>query len=78
MGDMAILVEGYNYKKCWKSSFPEKTTYLKILLLYPSTKMAITPMFFKISVPKIIYCLRPRSWYPQDTRGTCHMSINVS
>ena len=27
--------------------FPEKTTFLKILLLYPSTKMAITPMFFK-------------------------------
>ena len=44
---MALLVEGYNYKICWKLSFPEKTTFLKILLLYPSTKMAITPMFFK-------------------------------
>ena len=47
IGDMAILVEGYNYKKWWKLSFPEKTTFLKILLLYPSTKMAITPMFFE-------------------------------
>ena len=44
---MALLVEGYNYKICWKLSFPEKTTFLKILLLYPSTKMAITPMFFE-------------------------------
>ena len=39
---MAILVEGYNHKKCWKLSFPEKTIFLKILLLHPSTKMAIT------------------------------------
>ena len=36
IGDMAILVEGYNHKKCWKLSFPEKTTFLKILQLYPS------------------------------------------
>ena len=41
MGDMAIFVEGYNHKKCLKLSFPEKTSFLKILLLYPSTKMAI-------------------------------------
>ena len=47
MGDIAILVEGYNHKKCWKLSFPKKTTFLKILQLYPSTKMAITPMFFE-------------------------------
>ena len=44
---MAILVEGYNHKKCWKLSFSEKTTFLRILQLYPSTKMAITPMFFE-------------------------------
>ena len=44
---MAILVEGYNHKKCWKLSFSEKTTFLRILQLYPYTKMAITPMFFE-------------------------------
>ena len=44
---MAPLVKGYNHKKCWKLSFPEKTTFLKISLLYSTTKMAITPMFFE-------------------------------
>ena len=44
---MAILVEGYNHEKCWKLSFPKKTTFLKILQLYPFTKMAIPPMFFE-------------------------------
>ena len=44
---MAILVEGYNHKKCWNLSFPEMTSFLKILLLNPSTKMAITPMLFE-------------------------------
>ena len=24
IGDMAILVEGYNHKKCWKLSFPKR------------------------------------------------------
>ena len=44
---MTILVEGYNHKKCWKLSFSEKTHFLRILQLYPYTKMAITPMFFE-------------------------------
>ena len=47
IGDIAILVEGYKHKKCWKLIFREKTNFLRILLLYPSTKMAIAPMFFE-------------------------------
>ena len=43
---MAFFVEGYNYKKCEKLSFPEKAIFFFILLLYPSTKMAMTHMFF--------------------------------
>ena len=35
IGDMAILVMGYNHKKCWKLNFFEKTTFLRILQLYP-------------------------------------------
>ena len=79
---MALLVEGYNHKKCWKLSFPEETIFKNILLLYPSTKMAITPMFFEqienFQCLKLSTAQGPASWYPQKTRDTCHMSTNMS
>ena len=44
---MGILVEGYNHKNVGNCVSLKKTTFLKNLLLYSSTKMAITPMFFE-------------------------------
>ena len=44
---MAILVEGYNYKNAsfWGSSIIMQ--FIDFLGIYPSTKMAITPMSFE-------------------------------
>ena len=47
IGVMAILVEGYNSKIFKKVVFSGKLNYQIFLWLYPSTKMAITPMFFE-------------------------------
>ncbi len=44
---MAILVEGYNSKIITKLVFSGKLNCQILLWLYPSTKMAITPMFFE-------------------------------
>ena len=43
---MAILVEGYNSKIIKKLSFQGNSIIMIFLGFYPSTKMAITPMFF--------------------------------
>ena len=78
-GVMAILVEGYNHKKCWKLSFSEKTTFLKDFTVI---KMAITPMFFE-QIEKF-QCLTLSTTQGLSTgtlrlhMATCHVPENVS
>ena len=64
---MAFLVEGYNHKKCLKLSFPEKTSFLKILL-----NGYITPMFFE-EIEKY-QCLKLSTTQGQD-HGTLRRNV---
>ena len=68
-------MEGYDQKNCWKLEL------LKILLLYPSTKIGKTLMFFEQI--KKFQCLKSSTGQgpqqgPQKTCDMCHMATSVS
>ena len=72
---MAISMEGSkpkNFKKNRCSCRLKNCLYFWITtLIWNGHNSYINWANWKISVPKIIYCSRPSSWYPQKTRGTC-------
>ena len=79
---MALLVEGYNHRIGKNIGLPTRYFFPWILQLTPlyikDNNSYVLKANWKISMPNIIYYSRPIHRCPQNTRGTCHVSTNMS